>query len=41
MQIQIEIDFQCRSNFDDGVEVPEDGTEETNFNVEGHDEFVD
>jgi hypothetical protein len=41
MQIQIEIDFQCCSNFDDGVEVPEDGAEETNFNVEGHDEFVD
>jgi hypothetical protein len=41
VQIQIEIDFQCCSNFDNGVEVPEDGVEETDFNVKGHDEFVD
>jgi len=34
-------DLQCCSNFDDGVEVLEDGAEETNFNVDDRDECVD
>jgi hypothetical protein len=41
MQIQIEIDLKCCSNFDDGVEVLEDGDEDTNFSVDDHDECVD
>jgi hypothetical protein len=32
-QIQTEEDSQCCSNFDDGVEVLEDGAEEPDFNV--------
>jgi hypothetical protein len=28
-------------NFDDGVEVPEDGAKESNFNVDNDDECVD
>ena len=41
MQIQIEIDLQCHSDFNDGVELPEDGAEETNFNFDDHEECVD
>jgi hypothetical protein len=41
MQIQIQIDLQCCSNFNDGIEVLGEGAEETNFRVDDHDECVD
>jgi hypothetical protein len=41
MQIQIQIDLQFCSKFDDGFEVPADGAEKTNFSVDDHDECVD